>query len=484
MMGTVKRGYGNVFLQKDPIEEYEYLTSTGVGDITTPKRPRTIKYDPDVRRSGEFLPTEFIRGEPGEVTASLARPLDTVRNYLQELDCPANARLNWACRGDRNIVWNYELAMIILGSEFESGSTGQPVIAMPSEEDRVMTSGDLKGLLWTYLYLLLAAAQTVDGNNADINDIVFLPEECGDRCGPRVRLGCEGYAGRDTLGYLLGDNVLATVDCGQTPWDPTAVDPFLGSRDVLCMITVETSTGHRLIVGGSGLALEPAAVAYSDDEGATWNTVTVGAVNNQSVDAITRDELGAIWVACSAGYVYKSINLAMTWTAQHSATETVQDLNGIAAVSSNLVFAVGNLNALIYSPDGGTNWEALTGPVPGRVLWSVSFNRYDYLFITAADGTIHRSIDEGESWAMVLDMNAGSIRRARFDEKYEYFGYAIWNDGTDVGHLLRSEDGGVTWMQWDTPVNTGLLSLFICDPNMVYVCGNGGFIAKFDRAPD
>jgi photosystem II stability/assembly factor-like uncharacterized protein len=96
---------------------------------------------------------------------------------------------------------------------------------------------------------------------------------------------------------------------------------------------------------------------------------------------------------------------------------------------------------------------------------------------------MYRSIDNANSWEQILEVaDSNTMPRVRFDEDLKYFGYAIYNGDDGMGYLLRSEDGGVSWMRWDTSTNTGLNDLWVCDPNMVYVCGNAAFIAKFDRA--
>jgi len=126
------------------------------------------------------------------------------------------------------------------------------------------------------------------------------------------------------------------------------------------------------------------------------------------------------------------------------------------------------------------------GPAAGQDLTSIDANRYSYLFVSAANGTLWRTIDYGENWVQILDMGAGTINRVRFEEDKKYFGGLVWNDAAGVGTMYRSEDGGVTWLAWNTPVNTGLESLFLCDPNMIYICGDDagmdGYIAKFVRA--
>jgi len=477
----IKKGFGNAFLQLDAVVEYIYLTSTGVGDLDIPGQTRSIVYDPDIKRSGKFKASEFIEGEMGEVTAPFTRPLDTVVNYLLELTCATNARLNWACRGDRNIVWNYELAVVLLTAAFEGGSIGQPAITQPGENDRVQTGANLKPLQWSFVYLLASNQQTVAGA-AIVHDIVFLPEECGDRCGPRVLKGCEGYAGRGSLGYLLGDSVIYTENCGAA-WPITVADPFQGSKGVLAMLTAETAMGHRLIVGGGAEAGQPAEISYSDDGGITWNDVTVGAVNGQAINALCRDDLGRIWAAASDGYIYVSTNLGLTWAASYGAVDTNEDLRGIVFVGQQVGMAVGNDNVVMYTPNGGATWELLVGPAVGVNLSSIDVNRASHLYVSAMDGTIHRTIDYGTNWVEVLDMGSGNVRRLRFEEDMQYFGGAVWNADTGEGTFLRTEDGGVSWMAWATPANTGLRSLYLVDPNMIYICGDNGFIAKFDIAP-
>jgi len=479
----VHRGWGNIFFQEDPKEEFFYLTSTGVGDVATPGRPRTVVFDPDTERSGEFVRSEFIRGEPGDITAPFTRPLDTVHNYLQELVCAVNARINHACRGDRTIVHNYEVAQILLDGEFETSATGQPVVAQPGEDDRVMTSGDLKALDWTYLYLLHGLEQTVSATTP-IYDIAFVPEECPSICGRRIKLGCEGFATAGTLGYLLGNNVFYTVDCGAT-WANTAADPFLGAKAAGPLLIAESSSGYRVLVGGGAEAGQPAEISYADDGGVSWTDVTVGAVNGQSINALCRDKLGRLWAAASDGMVYRSTNLGASWVLMYTSASG-EDLNGIVFVDANVGFAVGDNNDVNYTLDGGITWAALVGPVAGQNLTSIDVNRYDYLYVSVNNGELWRYDMDTEGWEEVLDMGAGSIARVRFEHDMKYFGGLVYNDASGAGSLFRSEDGGVTWLGWDTETNTGLNSLFLCDPNMIYVCGDvaamTGFIEKFTRA--
>lgn len=485
-MSFVKRGFANIFLQRNPVGAHGYLTSTGAGDIAIPKRPRTIKYDPNIRKSGEFVATEFIKGEPGEITVALSRPLDTVQNYLQEIDCPVNARINYACRGDRNIFWNYELGIQLLGAEFEAGNIGQPVAAVPDQEDRVMTGGDLKALGWTYVYLLEGLASAGVPGADDIGSIVFLPEECGDRCGRRIQPGCEGLAGLSGAPYIYENQVIKTVDCNST-WEATDEDPFGGDRDVTAFVTVETATGVRVIAAGEGVAGEFPEIAYLDvtyqtDLDAEWQTVVVSGVVGMGINSLTVAPDGTIYAAATGGYVYSSNNIGLTWEESSSGLVAGEDFNDIVFVNTNLGFVVGNANAIIGTTNAGSTWAVYVGPAAAVNLTSIDVNRSGYLFVTAADATLHRSIDAANSWVQIMDMLAGTMNKIRFDPELAYYGYLIWDNADPVGTLLRSEDGGVSWLALATPANTGLNDLYVVDPNMAYVAGNAAFIAKFDRA--
>jgi len=479
-MAFIKRGFGNVFIQADPTNPMLYLTSTGVGDITIPRRPRSVVYDPDVQRSGEFKATDFIRGEPSEITAAMQRPLDTVNNYLQEVDCPFNWRVNWACRGDRNIVWNYELAVVLVVAEFEGGSIGQPVIAQPSEDDRVQTSGDTKALGWSYIYLLTGAAHTTPGVT-DIVAIACVSPECGGSCGRRINICAECYALCESGGYLSGDSVMKTHDGGGT-WAYTPADPWLGARSPTDIIIVETASDYRIILTGGTLAATAASISYSDDYGVTWNDAAVGAVVAQSLESIARDELGYLWVVGSGGYVYRSTNLGLSWTAMYSADETAEDLYGVVFVSEHLGFVVGDGNDVIVTGDGGATWTLLVGPAVGANLMSIAVNNADIIFVSTSTGMLYYTDDEGATWNEVVDMGGGEITDIEFDPKLDYVGFMNWTNAEDVGVVMRSEDGGMSWMAWTTPTNTGLAKLAVCDPNTMYTVGDAGYIAKFQRS--
>ncbi len=242
-----------------------------------------------------------------------------------------------------------------------------------------------------------------------------------------------------------------------------------------------------MVTGGPDAA-QDGEISYSEDDGDTWTDVTVGTVNLQGINMITRDPRGRVWVCADAGYVYRSSALVTTWTTQEAAVETIEDLHDIVFYSERIGYVVGDANAMLRTTDGET-FGLITGPIPGTDLRSVAVNYLGYVYVLAANGALYRSIDQGDTWATIIAAGVFGTdgRRIRFDRRLRYFGGLVINGAGPLGTTHRSEDGGASWKGWGVPVNAGLNGIFVADPNMLYVCGEpqGGttYIAVLNRQP-
>jgi len=486
MSDFVERYEGNLFLQLDPADEFMFLTCTGVGNITIPKGARTIKYKQDLKRSGRLVAAGALQGVADFVTASITRPLSTVNNYLQEISCPFNARINWACRGARPILTNYELSSLLFDSAFTTGAIENPLSGGDTDNDRVNTTGELSATRWTYIYPLAGARQAMTATT-EVFALAVVPSECASKCGDRVGLGQIVWAGLGSTAYTIG-YLLYTFDYGAT-WQAPANQPFSIAGDVSSIVIVDAQNGYRLICArGNVEGGQPAEVSYTDDEGALFHDVNVGAVNGQTIQSLFRDSIGRIWAAAAGGYVYRSNNLGVTWTTQEAGVETTERLTDICFFDENVGYAVGEANAFIYTTDGAT-FTLRVGPAPAVNLLSVAVNYAGHVYVSTADARLFRSVDGGLTWETIIDLAVGSINQVRFDDDFRYFGFMVWDDATPVGTVYRSEDAGNTWAAIGTPatdyLNAGINCVAICDANMAYVGGpaQGGtsFVAVFNR---
>lgn len=487
MTDEIYSSEGNVFIQTAPDAAYEFLTCTDVGDIATPKGGRTTFYKPDVRRSGKFVASGSVEGQPGQITTTLTKPLSSVKNYLIELKCPPNIRINWVCRGERNSVTNYQVAAILFDAGLTGGGIQKPVVAgdPAAANTRVTTSGEIGATSMTLIYPLTGTRQTLTSTTAAYA-IAFRPEECASKCGDRVEFVDDGWIGLESDAYTVG-YLLHSTDGGSSWAAPAGmVDVFGDAGDVRDILIVETYDGYRVIVcRGSADGANHAEVSYSDDAGVTWVNVDVGAVDGAYLMALTRDLSGYVWTCGSGGYIYRSDNQGQTWTAMESGVETVQVLNDIQFYTDLIGYCVGGNNAFLRTLDG-TTWDAVTGPSVGSALTTVAINASGHVYVGSETGAIYRSVDKGANWTTVVDLGTGHVEKIRFDPDMGYIGFAIYNSATPVGTLYRSEDGGVSWRAQTTPTNAGLNNLFVGDANTCFVCGNaqGGttYVAKFTKS--
>jgi len=285
MADYIMNGEGNFFYQLERASPFKWLTCTGVGDIDIPMGDRTPIYCPDPLNSGHYKIDGFVKGDAGAGTYSLSRPLQTVYNWLMNLKCDFQGRVNWVCRGNRMDPQNYEVACIMNRSEFSRRGIPVPVRAPDGSDARVLTNGDVSFLDLLWIYSLAIDRQAVT-NTADGNAVFFLPERCEDRCGAARALCEEGIVGTDNPEYpgdLYGTEMKYTKNGGAT-WGLAPTDPFVYGGDIYAVFMFETLTGARwLAFRGTPVLGAPAECAWSTDYGVTWdNTYFCLCVPNHS----------------------------------------------------------------------------------------------------------------------------------------------------------------------------------------------------------
>ena len=497
----IQRSWGNVFHQRDFEDPFEFLTCSACDDITVPEGDVTLKYEPDPRRSGDFVVSSSIVGEPGTPTMSLVRPLKKVYNYLMETTCPSHYRVNWACRGDRTVKTNYDVAFLLFYSRITNRNIATPTALEPDDEERVETNADLSGQDSTLIYKLNGTAQTNTFAQA-INDMVFLDEACEGVCGDKVGKGNFGYAVMDIAGYLDYSTVeIGITEDGGSTWAAVTGEPFSPwGANLTCVTVVETSDDHRLIVGRAAVDDIAPAISYSDDEGDSFTEVSLPGLENDGVYDFARARDGSLWVCGDGGYIYKSTDQANSWTAKEDGTETSETLRGMAFNQSAMFgeesvgYAVGDSNTFLYTEDGGDDWASGTGPDAAVNLLCVAVNRFGHVFVGTNDARVFRTTKgvntEAADWEEMADHTAGSINSIDFDPYLNYFGAYSWDNATPVGTVYRTEDGGASWyadqLVGSTPTNQGINVVKVVGPNMIYAGGEllaGGtpFIGKFTR---
>jgi photosystem II stability/assembly factor-like uncharacterized protein len=135
-------------------------------------------------------------------------------------------------------------------------------------------------------------------------------------------------------------------------------------------------------------------------------------------------------------------------------------------------FAVGAFGEMIKTDDGGVTWTNIAG-----VLDNSEHNHLnaitgsgDLMYIAGEAGHIYRSIDGGQSWALLRspDPENGSFFAVNIISDNEVFVAGL------RGVMYRSSDRGNTWKQIPETLHKNMNSVFFDGENDVLAGGNDG----------
>lgn len=163
---------------------------------------------------------------------------------------------------------------------------------------------------------------------------------------------------------ILGDLILVA---------PTSDSPYLSRDggatwaeitspfDVARVGIIQTGRNtYRLLLVRVATTGSPLRIAYSDNWGSSFVSVTVGSVNGQGAGGVHFLSPTSLWIAATGGYLYRSVNGGVDWTAAHSGLYTTSDLNAVAFYDEVEGYAAGDGDKLLYTRDAGLSWTLMT----------------------------------------------------------------------------------------------------------------------------
>lgn len=462
-----KRSEGYAWIQPDgDLSSFLYLNCAALEGFSQSEGDITLLYCKDEGRAGKFRVRDSVQGERGPVTTQLQIPLGKTANYVFGLKCPFNlqARYTTCERPDSPTGW--EKILHFKNARVTQRSGDQLAIRTPGNEQEVVTTMALSAEDIYEINRVTVSRESIAAVD-ELNDVSFGKDNrCAGNCGSAITSCEEGFAVASRTTTAVA-KVYHTTNGGGT-WAPTATDPFSASEDISSVVF----DGTRVIVArGTTDAGNPAEIAYSEDDGATWTLVNVGSVNAQYIKRLFWLSRPYLWATTFTGYVYFSDDAGLTWTAQESGSATVQPLYDINFANTRVGFAVGNANAVIKTIDGGNTWTAVTGPIAATLLNTVSVIDDDTVFIGADNGNVYYSNDGGTTWTTgaLATAGVGKVKDVRFSNSS--FGFLLKDSASPVDVIYRSIDGGKSWQPLVTPTNVGLNRLSVCDQNTAYAVG-------------
>jgi len=471
---------GALFIQRSQSVDVEYIGCYDLGDLSADEGSIADLIQAfDV--NGQYKQLGQTFDPPSAIEFTVTTWLDKVAHYLERVTCPFFLHVNKRCGGVANVINNYERAVVLeVVKRTNRTLSGLVMRSDDTQSDQEFGLVAVPPLL--DIYALTPDRQTTAETLAS-NDIIFVKENlCGD-CTPRYEEGMIGMRTNDAGAGTA--NVEYTLDGGST-WTACAADPF-GATEHVMPVTYVWLDGHRIrfIVGrGTTDAGNPAEVAYTDFNintdtaiGAAWATANVGTTNGQFFfgpkSLFAYDQFN-LWGVAGAGYIYKSADAGVTWTAQEAGILVVDDYYVIRfAPGSKLVgAAVGENNAFAKTLDGGVTWSAVTGPSGAAELLTLDMRSDKVWYVGDNAGGLYVTYNAGVSWTTLTARLSGTVAAVRAVMfMNDVLGFVLTNTGGPVGTMHASRDCGRTWQALTTPTNAGLNALDVVRANLVYAVG-------------
>lgn len=320
---------------------------------------------------------------------------------------------------------------------------------------------------------VLSVARLTTAEVEPLNAIYVEPYNCGD-CGVAAVDGQFGYAGSDAVGAGT-PNVDATIDGGLT-WAALAVDPLAATEDVIAVSRFKVNANiTRLIVAKRAVGAAQGKVAYSDDNGATWTVVNIGAAGAghgaHTAHGLFVYSERLLLLAGDLGFIYKSIDGGVSWVVVEAGAIMITDWESVHMYDESYGIASGDGDVIAVTRDGGDTWEVATPTGTGDDILACQLLDRTHAWVSTDAGELWYSNDFGVTWAERLFATSGVGTIHSFHFVDEYCGFMAKDSAGPVDVIWQTIDGGFTWKPLVTPLNAGIAHIRALNPNLAYAVG-------------
>lgn len=178
-----------------------------------------------------------------------------------------------------------------------------------------------------------------------------------------------------------------------------------------------------------------------------------------------------IWIVGNIGKIVRSVDGGKTWESLNSKIKF--NLQDIAAWDEKHLIAVGNENIVIVSDNGGDTWVEKEVPMseifnklirvkiqPGGIAWACG-----------QMGAAFYTNDYGNTWTRQIPEQDISYNDIVFTDK---IGLIV----CEFGIIKRTEDGGQTWTEVNSNVDSSLMGVDMNEKGIGIAVGLGGAILR------
>lgn len=277
--------------------------------------------------------------------------------------------------------------------------------------------------------------------------------------------------------------------------------PFVTEHSITDIEFLNVSTGYAVAGFGEGDILK------TTDAGETWVS---------QVNSYTLPLYGIAFTSSETGYLAGSINIKKTtnggtnWVDVYTSNQN-EIFGDIFFTNINTGYAVGSYGKLLKTTNAGSSWNSSTIPNAGTFLNSIFFVNDNTGYVVGGESKSLKTTDAGVTWEVMnitsgfLNLNniffsdintgyashgtgifkttnggstwfqlgtpTGGYNNVQFRNNY---GYAIAGDGK----IIKSIDGGNSWIVQPTVTSNPLYALYFNSDNFVYAGGVRGNMMK------
>jgi photosystem II stability/assembly factor-like uncharacterized protein len=480
---------GSYWLQVDGVNtKADPVDCIAVNDITEGRGGRELILC--FNEYGEYVALGTTIGAPEMVSYALEQLLTqnpSAFEQLQRCEFPAYVNQTDGC-GSKADFDNY-IRQLRLKKNRASSVTYAGMVSR-NEQVESMLNLDMEALPSVQVNLPITGLRMTTAETEHLNDIRGNVEsECNPDCATPYDVGDKLYVGADADTGVTA-NLQISTDAAVT-WAAASADPFGADVHIRSLVRIAMGGNtYRIIAIRHGAATTQGAVAYTNPDSISWTTVNLGGATaghgGMYGGALWARNKDAIWAAVRAGYIYKSIDAGVTWTAKESAAIHSGDYNYIHfEPGGKYGIAVGAADIIALSGNGGDSWTVGTATGAAVALncaWRLSKNR---IWVGTANGRLYYSNDGGVTYTRRTGWEGDGVGQVR-DMFWidEYTGFIAVNNATPVGSILRTTNGGYTWkkLTLNPSTNAGINKIWAAHQNLVYavgpVSGTTGLILK------
>jgi photosystem II stability/assembly factor-like uncharacterized protein len=170
------------------------------------------------------------------------------------------------------------------------------------------------------------------------------------------------------------------------------------------------------------------------------------------------------------GYIYKTIDGGSTWFFLYQIP--YGNFTDIWFTDENIGYVCGYWNEFYKTTNGGVTWIPVS-TIPHDDYYSIYFTDSLTGYVSGYVN-IYKTTNGGSTWTVSYNNSANTLTIYSFFFTSYNIGYAVGNGGT----ILKTSDGGLTWIKQIPGVTNELSGVFFPEPSTGFIVGQGGLILK------